>query len=111
MRGSAEVPEVDVRSLPGDGFLLDVREDEEWVAGHVDSAVHIGMGQLLEQIDEVPRDRAVAVICRSGGRSAQVVRYLRASGYDAVNVLGGMQAWQAAGLPFVSDDGTPPRVI
>ena len=111
MRGAAGVPEVDVRSLSDDGFLLDVREDEEWAAGHVESAVHIGMDQLLEQIDQVPRDQAVAVICRSGGRSAQVVRYLRASGYDAVNVAGGMQAWQAAGLPFVSADGGPPQVI
>lgn len=90
--------------------LLDVREPIEWVAGHVDGAVHVPMGQLHAQQDRLATDRTIAVICRSGHRSAAVATALRRAGYDAVNVLGGMHAWAADGLPFVAEGEAEPRV-
>ena len=90
--------------------LLDVREPAEWAAGHVDWAVHVPMGQLHAQQDELAQDRTIAVVCRSGNRSAAVAEALRRAGYDAVNVLGGMHAWAAEGLPFVADGDAEPRV-
>ncbi len=60
------------------------------------------MGQLRKRHAELPRDRPIVVICRSGGRSAAVTGALRAAGFDAVNLAGGMCAWAAAGLPVVT---------
>ena len=99
----AAVPTVQAASVPAEGTLLDVREQDEWDAGHVDGALHIPMGQLLARIDELPDER-LYVLCRVGGRSAQVVQYLVAQGRDAVNVDGGMYAWEAAGRPMVGAD-------
>jgi rhodanese-related sulfurtransferase len=82
--------------------LLDVREDEEWAAARVDGALHIPMTQLPARLAELDRTRPVAVLCRSGNRSAYVVEYLARVGLDAHNVDGGLQAWTAAGLPYSS---------
>ena len=84
-------------------LLLDVREPDEWDAGHAPSASFVPMGQVRERQSELPRDRRIVVVCRSGGRSAAVAESLRAWGYDAVNLAGGMCAWTAAGLPVVVD--------
>ena len=65
------VPEVKVRDVPADAYLLDVREQDEWVAGHAPEAVHIPMTQIQSRVDEVPSERTVHIICRSGGRSLQ----------------------------------------
>ena len=90
--------------------LLDVREPAEWVAGHIDGALHVPMHQLNEHQDELATDRTIVCVCRSGNRSGAVAEALRRAGYDAVNMLGGMQGWAADGLPFVSEDGQDPRV-
>jgi rhodanese-related sulfurtransferase len=74
-------------------------------------AVHIPMSRFVERLAEVPRDRRVHVVCRVGGRSAQVAQYLIAQGVDAVNVDGGMLAWDAAGRPLVAADGVPATVV
>lgn len=87
-------------------FLLDVREDPEWQAGHIDEAVHIPMGQLNARIDEIPRDQPIVAICRSGNRSQAVTDALNRAGFTAHNLEGGMYAWEAAGLDFVADDGS-----
>ncbi|MFD8479166.1 rhodanese-like domain-containing protein [Kitasatospora sp. NPDC059673] len=100
----AQLPTTDVASVPADALLLDVREQDEWDAGHVDGALHIPIGQVVARLDELPEGR-LYVLCRVGGRSAQVVQYLVAGGRDAVNVDGGMFAWKAAGRPMVSSDG------
>jgi rhodanese-related sulfurtransferase len=86
----------------GDSFLLDVREDDEWNAVRVPSAVHIQMYDVPQQLAALPVDRRIAVICHVGARSAQVAHWLRAQGYDAHNVEGGMIAWEAAGLAVES---------
>ena len=89
---------VDPRDV-ADGFLLDVREDVEWRGGHAPSAVHIPMYDVPSRLAELPADQPIAVICHVGARSAQVGHWLRAQGYDARNVEGGMDAWTAQGLP------------
>ncbi len=106
-----QVPSVDVAELSEEAVLLDVREDDEWVAGHIRGAVHVPMGQVPDRLDELPADQRLHVLCRSGGRSAKVTAYLNAAGRDAVNVDGGMQAWAAAGRRMVTEiDGVAPQV-
>ncbi len=100
-----------VDDVPDGAFLLDVREDDEWTAGHAPGAVHVPMMEIPARSDEVPEDRDVVVVCRVGQRSAQVVAYLRQQGWDrVVNLDGGMAGWDAAGRPMVSEDGGAARV-
>lgn len=105
------VPAVDIADLPADAVLLDVREPDEWAAGHAPDARHLPMSQLTARLDEVPDTDPLYVVCRSGGRSARVVAFLTQEGRPAVNVEGGMQAWAAAGRPMVADAGVEPGVI
>jgi len=90
--------------------LLDVREPEEWANGHAPGAEPLPMGQIVDAIDRVPKDRRIVAVCRSGARSGRVTEFLAAQGYDCVNLAGGMNAWVAAGLPVVTDDGGPGTV-
>ena len=97
---SAEPIEAHRRQAAG-ALVIDVREPEEWAAGHVTGAVHLPMGQVPARLSEIPRDREVLLICRSGNRSGQVQRLLRTQGYaNAINVAGGTTAWSRAGLPL-----------
>ncbi|MGW0389302.1 rhodanese-like domain-containing protein [Streptomyces sp. NPDC003042] len=109
------LPSVDAAAVPSEGFVLDVREDDEWAAGHVEGALHIPMSDFVARFGElteaVAEDSRVHVMCRVGGRSAQVTQYLVRQGIDAVNVDGGMQAWESAGRPMVTDNGTPAFVL
>lgn len=84
--------------------LIDVREPSEFTEAHVPGAVLIPMGQLPSRLDELPQDRTVYVICRSGNRSGTMGPLLDAHGYDSVNVVGGTLAWVRAGHPY--DTGT-----
>ncbi len=102
--------EVTAASVPDGAWLLDVREDDEWAAGHAPGATHIPLGDLGTRATEVPRDTTIYVICRSGGRSARATLALVGSGWDAVNVAGGMQDWAAAGRPMITDSGSEPYV-
>jgi rhodanese-related sulfurtransferase len=105
---SAVLPaEVDVDGAVGllsDGALaVDVREPDEWASGHIDGAVLIPLGELSSRIAEVPADRQVVVVCRSGNRSAQGRDILLAAGHPSVTSLaGGMTDWAAAGRPVVT---------
>jgi len=107
----SQVPTVDAAAVPADAILLDVRENDEWAAGHAESAVHIPMSELAGRIAEVPDGAPVHVVCRVGGRSAQVTRYLIAQGVEAVNVGGGMLDWEAAGRPLVDTHGAEGYVL
>ena len=93
----------------GGVVLLDVREDHEWAAGHAPGAVHVALGRL--QPDSVPQDRPVIAVCHLGGRSARAAEALAGVGYDVRNLVGGMEAWAAAGLPVVRDDGSPGVIV
>ncbi|MGA9746353.1 MAG: rhodanese-like domain-containing protein [Nocardioides sp.] len=96
--------------LPEGLAVLDVREDVEFVHGHIEGAVHIPLSSLPERITDVPGGQ-VLVVCKVGARSARAVGYLAQSGLDVVNLDGGMLDWEAAGRPMVSDTGQSPRVI
>jgi rhodanese-related sulfurtransferase len=110
MTGSA-VPEVAVAQLPPDAALLDVRESDEWTAGHAPGATHLPMSELTARMDELPDGDPLYVVCRSGGRSARVVAYLSGQGYPAVNVAGGMQAWAQQGREVVAPGGAEPQIV
>ncbi|WP_019931950.1 rhodanese-like domain-containing protein [Nocardia sp. BMG111209] len=116
---SSEIPSVPIEAVPaefdtaapaGSGtaataparLLLDVREDDEWQFGHAPGAVHIPMNDVPARLAELDTGTEIYVICRQGGRSLQIVRYLTHFGFDAVNVLGGMVAWQQAGRPLAA---------
>ena len=95
-----------------DAYLLDVREPDEWEAGHAPGAHHLPMMEVPARMAEIPTDRDVVVVCRSGGRSGQVVSYLTGNGWDNVrNLDGGMHAWAAEGREVVSENGQPARVL
>lgn len=96
--------------LPEALSVLDVREQSEWDAGHIDGAVHVPLGELSERLTEVG-DGQTLVVCKVGGRSGQAVAWLAEQGYDVVNLDGGMLEWQAAGRPMVSETGAPPQVV
>jgi rhodanese-related sulfurtransferase len=102
--------EIPAASVPDDAWLLDVREDDEWAAGHAPDAVHIPLGQLGARTAEIPQDEIVYVICRSGARSGRATEALAGAGWQAVNVGGGMQGWAAAGRPMITDSGADPFV-
>ncbi|HYH31304.1 MAG TPA: rhodanese-like domain-containing protein [Pseudonocardia sp.] len=110
MTGPA-VPAASVPQLPADAALLDVRESDEWAAGHAPTATHLPMSELTGRIDELPDDDPLYVVCRSGGRSARVVAYLAGQGYPAVNVEGGMLAWAGQGRPVVAEGGAEPQIV
>lgn len=99
-----EVRVDEVNLLRGSGaFVLDVREPEEWAAGHIEGATLIPLGQLAGRVGEVPADRVVVVVCRSGSRSAEGRDILLAAGLDRVTSMsGGMNDWIAVGLPVVT---------
>ena len=108
-----QVPTVSIAGvpdpLPGDLAVLDVREDDEWTAGHIDGALHVPLRELPARLADIPPTQTL-VVCKVGGRSAQAVAYLAQQGYDVVNLDGGMLDWEAAGRPMVSETGEPPYV-
>ncbi len=105
-----DVTEAD-RLVAAGALMLDVREDDEWTAGHATVAVHLPMGQIVDRMGELPTDRTIVCMCRVGGRSGSVAHHLAGAGYDVRNVAGGMVAWAAAELPVVDGSGGPGRVV
>ena len=84
-------------------FILDVRQPEEWNDFHIDGATLIPLDQLANRVSEVPRDKEVIVVCRSGNRSKQGRDILKQAGFTQVTSMnGGLNQWQAAGYPTVS---------
>lgn len=98
-------------ALVDDGaLLLDVRESHEWQAGHAPKARHIPLAQLSRRADELPANKPIVTVCRSGNRSARAAAILVGTGRDASNLVGGMHAWARAGLPVVAKGGASGRV-
>ncbi len=99
-------PEIDVQHLAElqekGAWVLDVRQPDEYEAGHVPGAHLIPLGELTTRHTEVPTDQEVYVVCHGGGRSAAATEALNGAGYRAVNVAGGTQGWIAAGNPVVT---------
>jgi hydroxyacylglutathione hydrolase len=100
----ASVPETDAARLGvqlGNGTVLDVREPEEYARGHVPGAINLPQAELASRLDELPRDQPLFLMCRTGSRSRRAAQFLTQLGYDQVtNVLGGIEAWRAAGKPL-----------
>lgn len=104
-----DLPEA-ARLLAAGAVLLDVREDDEWEAGHAPEATHVPMGQVAARLDELPSGEPVVCVCRVGARSAAVAAELAGAGFDVRNLAGGMLAWEQAGRPIVTGSGRPGRV-
>ena len=80
--------------------VLDVREPQEYEAGHLPGAVLIPQADLATRLHEVPKDRPILTVCASGARSLRAARFLKKLGYEhVVNLEGGTNAWVAAGQP------------
>jgi hydroxyacylglutathione hydrolase len=102
----ARIPTLSVHDLaahmkqPATPLVLDVRSDGEWAGGHVAGAQHVQLGLLPDELSQIPKDRPVAVVCGSGYRSSIASSILKRAGFQNLfNVMGGMGAWKAAGLP------------
>jgi rhodanese-related sulfurtransferase len=108
------IPQVSVSDTANDAVILDVREDDEWAAGHAPGAIHIPLGDLPSRLAELAEAGngagPVAVTCRGGGRSSRAVAWLTQQGYDVANLEGGMKAWHAAGKPMVAEGDQAPGV-
>jgi rhodanese-related sulfurtransferase len=101
---------MDARTLAdrlGDVQLVDVRHPSEWEAGHIEGARNIPEEDFDQRVDELDRRRPVVTVCGAGGHSAQAAEYLRALGFDADAVDGGMLAWKWAGLPVAGGRNRP----
>jgi rhodanese-related sulfurtransferase len=108
MTGPAPIPAIDVAEAarrlqedPSRPVLLDVREMSEFETVRAPGALLIPMSTFNQRIAELPADRPLLVICQSGNRSGAVTGFLTRGGRsDVINVTGGMQAWEQAGLPI-----------
>ena len=97
------IPQVPVTDVHDHALVLDVREQDEWDAGHAPGAVHIPLSDLPSRLGDLPDDtETLAVVCRSGGRSNRAAAWLTQQGFDVANVDGGMRAWHGAGKPLVA---------
>lgn len=97
--------------LPAGLLVLDVREQDEWDAGHVAGSVHVPLMTLADSLATLPASEQTLVVCRSGNRSAHATAFLVQQGLDAVNLAGGLLAWQWARRPLVTDGGDPGQVF
>ncbi|WP_063059402.1 rhodanese-like domain-containing protein [Nocardia sienata] len=114
------VPSVPVEAVPAEfdhppgeaaaAVLLDVREDDEWQLGHAPGAVHIPLADVPARYGELDPDADLYVVCRQGGRSLEAVKFLANVGYEAVNVAGGMVAWQQTGRPLTGEGDEPAKI-
>ncbi len=91
-------------------FLLDVREANEFEAGHAANAVSVPLSELNDRYTELDKDAEIYCICKSGGRSGQAAGPLNDAGYNVTNVIGGSLDWYGEGLPFISENGAEATV-
>jgi rhodanese-related sulfurtransferase len=89
-----------------DVFFVDVREQSEWDEYHASNTTLIPLGELASRVNEVPKDKKIVVICRSGNRSQEGRDILLAAGYNATSMTGGLKGWSAMGYPL---EGVPPQ--
>ncbi|MCL7414553.1 MAG: rhodanese-like domain-containing protein [ANME-2 cluster archaeon] len=98
---NVEVDEAKIMVDSGEYFLLDVRTQEEYDAGHIEGAVLIPYDELPDRLDEVPNDLPILVYCRTARRSAIASTTLTDNGYpDVYNMLGGIVDWEKKGYPI-----------
>jgi rhodanese-related sulfurtransferase len=113
VKAPGDVPQIEpgdaARRIAAGALLLDVREPDEWQAGHAPGARHVPMADV--PTTSLPEAAEIVVICRSGSRSQKVAEFLAGKGAVAQNLAGGMRAWAASGLDVVTDEGEPGTVI
>ncbi len=107
----SQIPQIAAQDLAdslrnGGVTLVDVRNDNEWAAGHIAGAQHIPLGRLPDRLDEVSRDKPIVLQCAGGARSMIGASLLRSHGFERViNLTGGYGAWKKAGLPVELVEG------
>jgi len=105
-RRNVRIPEIDVQQAyekyQEGVFILDVRQPEEWNEGHIPNATLIPLDQLAQRVNELPRDREIVVVCRSGNRSREGTLILLENGFKQISSMaGGVTDWSAKGYPLV----------
>lgn len=106
------IPQISVADLADDTLILDVREPNEYAAGHAPGAVSIPLGEVRARLAEVPASEGrLAVICKGGVRSQKAAEFLASQGLAVRNIVGGTTAWDAAGKPLVDASGQPGTVV
>ena len=112
--GLDEVPTIHRDEVKPEHVILDVREDSEWAAGHIEGAVHVPLDRLanrmLHEPGELLIDQPLVVTCKGGGRARRAASWLNSNGFEAVVLDGGMVGWHGAAHPMVSDTGDEPTV-
>jgi rhodanese-related sulfurtransferase len=104
---AARLDGADSRSHPPGIAVIDVREPEEYARGHVPGAINLAQAELASHLDEVPRDRPLFLICRTGQRSRRSAQFLQQVGISGVvNVTGGTSAWTRAKHPLEKSEST-----
>ena len=100
-----QIPEIDVHELARrrdeGAVVIDVRQPDEYEDAHVPGARLIPLGEVNQRLHEVPADREVLLICRTGVRSLKAAEVMAAAGRRPVNIAGGTLAWIEAGRPVV----------
>jgi hydroxyacylglutathione hydrolase len=88
-------------------LVLDVRDEDEWEAGHIPGSVHVPYGELLDRLEELPEDRPIAAVCSGGKRSGLAASILQREGFDEVIHVGqgGVGTWQREGRPIERKEG------
>jgi len=99
--GIPEVPPDWVETNRTEVLVLDVREPDEFTGelGHIPGAMLVPLGQLSARLDELPRNRPVVCVCKSGGRSGKATMLLRQAGFRCANLPGGMSRWRSENRP------------
>ena len=99
---------VTVTNVPKDAFILDVREDFEWEAGHAAGATHVALGTLPERVSELDPDVDTYVICRTGGRPAPAAAWLNGKGYPPFHLPGRSDPWDEGKLAKETENRQEP---
>jgi rhodanese-related sulfurtransferase len=89
-------------ALAAGASVVDVRETDEYLSGHVPGAVHVALGTVPDHVDAFRGDQTVYVICRSGARSLRACEFLAEQGVDTINVAGGTLDWIAGGRTVIT---------
>lgn len=99
-----EISALELMAIYKNVSVLDVREMDEYVDGHVPGAKHIPLSMIPARNNEVDKSEALYVICEAGGRSAQACAFLEQQGFAVVNIAGGTGSWRMMGAPLTTGD-------
>ena len=95
-----EISALELLAIYRNVSVVDVRESDEYVAGHISGAVHIPLSTIPVRHSELDKTQTQYLICEAGGRSAQAGMFLESQGFDVVNIAGGTGAWRDSGKPL-----------